>query len=196
VPLIFSNVLPDKPKISSNSVADLEAEIARKTERLNSLYGLEDLESAKEHIRNLDAEIRTLRERLSEVRKTTRMASHVQGDRLDQLLEMLLRLHVADEDGRYLLRVRIAQELRRVVDRIVLKPNREMRVVLRPASGYGAEMEFRNGRFETLWLTDIDTGETEEIDRLLFLETQRHMLSRLQSSRAPRRVPSFLKAAG
>ena len=177
VPMIFSNVLPDEPKIGDSGIADLEAEIERKTQRLNDLFTLDDLESAQVHIRDQDAEIRTLKQRLAEVRKATRMAEHTSPDRLDQLLEMLLRLHVADGDGRYLLRARIAQELRRIIDRIILKPNREIRVVLKPTAGERAEMIFRNGRFEGLRLTDLDTGETEEIDRLLFLETQHHMLS-------------------
>ena len=50
-------------------------------------------------------------------------------------------------------------------------------MVLKPASGYGTQMEFRNGRFEMLRLTDLDNGETTEIDRFLFLSMQYYMVS-------------------
>jgi hypothetical protein len=175
VPLIFSNVLPTKPKAEGNGIADLEAEIERKTARLNDLYKLADLASAEAQIRSADAEIQTLRERLSEVRKAAKMTEHTSPDRLDQLLEMLARLYLADEDERYLLRARIAQELRRIIDRIVLNSDREIRVVLKPTEGYRAEMELRNNGFEMLRLTDLDTGEATEIPRILWLEMQRYV---------------------
>ena len=38
-------------------------------------------------------------------------------------------------------------------------------------------MEFRRGRFEMLRLTDLDNGETTEIDRFLFLSMQYYMVS-------------------
>jgi hypothetical protein len=107
----------------------------------------------------------------------------VQPDRLDQLIEMLTWLHLAVEDDLYLLRARIAQELKRIIDRVVLKPDREILVVLKPTSGYGAQMVFRNGRFKTLRLVDLDTGEPTEIPRILFLETQHYMFSK--SAREP-----------
>jgi hypothetical protein len=54
VPLIgFGAILPPKPKAGDNGVADLEAEIARKTYRLNDLLDLEEIEGAKARIRNL-----------------------------------------------------------------------------------------------------------------------------------------------
>ena len=69
------------------------------------------------------------------------MAEHAQADRLDQLLLTIARLHFADEDERYLLRAHIAQELRWIIDRVILKQDREIRVVLKPAAGYGAQMD-------------------------------------------------------
>jgi hypothetical protein len=83
----------------------------------------------------------------------------------------------ATDDDRYVLRARLAQELRRIIDRVVLNSDREILVVFKPMSGCGARMEFRNGRFETLKLIDLHTGETTEVPRELFLETQRHLLS-------------------
>jgi hypothetical protein len=68
-------------------------------------------------------------------------------------------------------------ELRRIIDRVVLNNDREIFVVFKPMSGYGAQMEFRNGRFETLRLVDLDTGKPTEAPRLLFLEAQPYMLS-------------------
>jgi hypothetical protein len=173
----FTNILPEKPKTNDDGIANLEAEVARKSQRLDDLYDLEDLTGAKDRIRSLDEEINVLKGRLTEARKAAKMAEHSPADRLDQLLEMIARLHFADENDRYLLRARIAQELKRIIDRIILNYDREIFVVLKRTSGYEAQMEFRNGRFDGLRLTHIKSGETVEIPRLLFLETQRHMLS-------------------
>ena len=173
VPLIFSHVLPEKPKAGDNCVADLEAELERKTKRLNDLFALGDLESAQTHIRSQDAEIQALKGRLVEARRVAKITEHTSPDRLDQLLETIMRPHMAGEDEHYLLRASLAQELRRIIDRVILNPHREIRVVLKEAAGYRAEMEFRNGRFKGFRLTDLDTEEVTEIDRLLFLETQR-----------------------
>jgi hypothetical protein len=131
----------------------------------------------KERIRNLDAEIKIVRERLIEARKAVKITEHTHADRLDQLLLTITRLHFADEDERYLLRARIAQELRRIIDRVVLNRDREITVVLKPAAGCTAEMEFRNGRFEMLRLTDLATEEVIQVDRLSFLLMQYDALS-------------------
>jgi hypothetical protein len=178
VPMIFSNILPEKPKVSDDGIADLEAEIERKTKRLNDLFALEDLESAKEHIRNQEPDIKTLKERLIEARKAAKMTEHTQADRLDQLLLTIVRLHLADEDERYLLRARIAQELRRISDRVVLDQDRKILVSLKPTEGFRPEMEFRNGKFHILRLTDVDSGELIEVDRISFLLMQHSVFSK------------------
>jgi hypothetical protein len=103
--------------------------------------------------------------------------AHIQDPWLHKLFLTIAPLSFAPENDRFLLRARIAQELRRIIDRVVLNRDRQILVVLKPASGYGAEMEFRNGRFEGLRLTHLDSGEETKIDRLLFLEMQRYMLS-------------------
>jgi DNA invertase Pin-like site-specific DNA recombinase len=180
IPLIdFANVLPEKPKEADNGIGELEAKLSRQTQRLDSLFKFDDLESAQPHIRALDEEIKSLKVQLTEARKTAKMTEHMQPDRLDQLLEMIARLHFADENQLYVLRAGLAQELRRIIDRVVLNQDREIRVVLKPAAGYGAQMEFRNGRLDQLRLTHLDTGETTEIPRILFLEMQRYMLSQI-----------------
>jgi hypothetical protein len=81
------------------------------------------------------------------------------------------------DDDSYVLRARIAQELRRIIDKVVLNSDREIRLVFKPASGYRAQMEFRNGRFEMLKLIDTNTSGVTEIPRILFLETQWYMFS-------------------
>jgi DNA invertase Pin-like site-specific DNA recombinase len=183
VPLInFGAILPQRPKAGDNRVADLEAEIARKTKRLNDLYKFDNLESAEPHIRSLDAEIQALNGRLTEARKTAKMAEHSHADRLDQLLELIARLHLASEDDLYLLRARIAQELKRIIDRVVLNRDREIRLVLKPTEGYRAEMEFRNNRFGMLRLTDLETEEVTSVDREAFLLTQHYVFSNKEAS--------------
>jgi DNA invertase Pin-like site-specific DNA recombinase len=178
LPLInFSHILPEKPKAGDNDISDLEGEVARKSQRLNSLFKLDDLESAQPHIRALDEEIKSLKLQLTAARNAAKIAEHMQPDRLDQLLETIARLHFADENDLYVLRARIAQELKRIIDRLVLNRDREIRVMLKPAAGYGAQMEFRNGRFDQLRIIDLNTGETTEIPRILFLEMQRYMFS-------------------
>jgi DNA invertase Pin-like site-specific DNA recombinase len=178
VPLIdFDAILPPKPKAGDNGIADLEAEIARKTHRLNGLLDLDDIDAAKDRIRSLDEEIKTLKGRLVEARKAARAAEHVQEDRLDQLLVTIVALQVATEDDRYVLRSKIAQELRRIIDSARLNSNREIRLVLKASAGYQAEMDFRNDKFLMLRLTDVDSGEVIEIDRFLFLSTMHYAFS-------------------
>lgn len=58
-----------------------------------------------------------------------------------------------------------------------LNDRREILLVLKPSSGCPAEMAFRNEKFDTLRLTDIETGEVTEIDRLHFLLTMHHVVS-------------------
>jgi hypothetical protein len=71
-----------------------------------------------------------------------------------------------------------------IINPVVLDQDREILVVLKPATGYGAQMEFRNGRFQGLRLTDLDSGEVTEIDRFLFLSLQHYMLSTERLSEA------------
>jgi hypothetical protein len=84
---------------------------------------------------------------------------------------------MASEDDRYLLRDQIAQELRRIIDRVVLNSSREISVVLKPAAGYGAQIQFRDNRLEMLRFIDLDTEDVTEVPRILFLKTQHYMLS-------------------
>jgi hypothetical protein len=178
VPLInFGAILPSKPNAGNNRIAELESEIARKTQRLSTLLDLEDIEAAKDRIRRLDEELKTLKGRLVEARKAAKAAEHVQEDWLDQLLMTIVALQVATEDDRYVLRSKIAQELRRIIDRVILNSRREVRLVLKASAGYQAEMDFRNDKFEMLRLTDIETGVVTPIDRFLFLSTQRFLFS-------------------
>ena len=86
-------------------------------------------------------------------------------------------LQFSSEDYRYLLRARIAQELRRIVETMSLNDRREMFLVLRPGAGYRAEMVFRNDKFDELRLTEEETGQMTEIDRYLFLSTQHYLCS-------------------
>src|SRR5262249_40670737 len=106
-----------------------------------------------------------------------KLTEHTQADLLDLLLLTITQLHFATDDDRYVLRARIAQELRRGIDRGILHSSREICVVLKPTEGKPAEMEFRNNRFEILRLTDLDTGEVTLIDRFLFLSMEHYWLS-------------------
>jgi hypothetical protein len=42
-------------------------------------------------------------------------------------------------------------------------------VVLKPAPGYGAQMQFRNNRLETVRPIDLDTEDVTEVPLILFL---------------------------
>jgi DNA invertase Pin-like site-specific DNA recombinase len=178
VPLInFDAILPPKPNSGDNGVADLEAEIARKTQRLANLLDLEDVDAAKDRIRALDQDIKTLKGRLTEASKAAKAAEHLEEDWLDKLLLTIAALHLATEDDRYVLRSKIAQELRRIIECVSLNSEREIRLLLKPSVGYRAEMHFRDNKFSMLRLTDVDSGEITDIDRFLFLSTMRYALS-------------------
>jgi hypothetical protein len=73
--------------------------------------------------------------RLVEGRKAVKAAEHLQEDWLDQLLMTIIALQVAMEDERYLLRSKIAQELRRIIDKVCLNSDREIRLLLKPSGG-------------------------------------------------------------
>jgi hypothetical protein len=178
VPLIdFGAILPPKRRTGDNCIADLEAEIAGKTKRKNSLLDMEDIDGVKDRIRNLDGEIKGLKKGLAEARRAYRIAQHTDEDWLDQLLRTLVALQVADNDERYVLRARIAQELRRIIEKVKLNDRREMLVMLKPASGYRAEMTFRNEKFDVLRLADSETGEVTLINRFLFLSMMHHVFA-------------------
>jgi DNA invertase Pin-like site-specific DNA recombinase len=178
VPLInFDAILPPKPNLGDNAVAELEAEIARKTQRLANLLDLDDINAAKDRIRALDQDIKTLKGRLTEASKAAKVAEHLEEDWLDKLLLTIAALHLATEDDRYVLRSKIAQELRRIIERASLNSEREIRLLLKPSVGYRAEMHFQDNKFSMLRLTDVDSGEITDIDRFLFLSTMRYALS-------------------
>jgi hypothetical protein len=129
VPLInFDAVLPAKPNSGDNRVADLEAEIARKTQRLANLLDFENIDAAKDRIRALDRDIKTLKGRLTEARKAAKVAEHLEEDWLDKLLLTIASLHLATEDDRYVLRSKIAQEPRRIIECVSLNGGREIRL--------------------------------------------------------------------
>jgi hypothetical protein len=178
VPLIdFGTILPPKPKADHNRIANLEAEIDRKTRRLDDFADMDDIPAIKKRIRNLHDEITGLNTRLAEARRDYKIAEHADEDRIDQLMLTITALRFAPDDDRYLLRARIAQELRRIVEAVRLNDRREIVLVLKPSSGCRAEMAFRNEKFDTLRLTDIETGEVTEIDRLHFLLTMHQVVS-------------------
>jgi hypothetical protein len=126
------------------------------------------------------------------------MAEHIDEDRLDQLVLTIAALNIAalnlaPENDRYLLRARIAQELRRIIETLTLNNRREIVLVLKPASGYRAEMTFRNDKFDTLRLTDVETGDVTDVDRFLFLSAQ-HYLYTNSLRPCPIPLPSVVSA--
>jgi hypothetical protein len=169
----FDAILPPKPKAGDNGIADLEGEIARKTQRLNGLLDLEDIDAAKDRIRHLNDEIKDLKAQLVEARKTAKIAEHADDDRLDPLLETIARLRVVKGNDRYLLRAKIAQELRRVLDTVRLNDRREITIIPKPERGYQTQFELRDEKLHKIAMTHIETGETLWADRSQSFRFQR-----------------------
>ena len=73
VPLInLDAILPRRQTHKEDDlISDLEAELARKTQRLNSLLDLEDIDAAKDRIRKLNLEIQNLKIRLTEIQENS-----------------------------------------------------------------------------------------------------------------------------
>ena len=135
VPLInFDAILPRKLQPNDNRIGLLEAKNAGKVQRLNALLDLEDIDAAKERIRGLDGEIKELKATLIVAQKAVKIAA-TEDDRLDQLILIIAALSLAAQEDRFLLRARIAQ-IRRIVDQVRLNNRREIRLMLKPASGY------------------------------------------------------------
>jgi phage-related protein len=70
----------------------------------------------------------------------------------------------------------------RIIDSVRLNSSREIRLVLKTSVGYQAEMIFRNDKFYTLRLTNVDSGEVAEFDRFAFLLTMHHMFTNKEAA--------------
>jgi hypothetical protein len=163
------------PAQHENPVAGLEAELEAKKDRLDALFDMADLRGAKPRIEALNAQIDDIEARLVEARKHVKMVeADAAQSRMGQLFELVAQLSLLSGSKLRALRIKLGQELRRVVEVIRLNYDREVSIELKPAGGYRAIITVHHskitGRSALLGatLTDLDTGETTDIPGELF----------------------------
>jgi DNA invertase Pin-like site-specific DNA recombinase len=116
-------------------VAELDAQLARKRQarqRFMDEFGEEEDDSMLAgQIRKLGAEIKEIEAALVDARKLAKIDQHA--DRrgyVERVREMGRLLESADSEERLLARSRLAQEFRRIIESIILRPDRTMEVHL------------------------------------------------------------------
>jgi DNA invertase Pin-like site-specific DNA recombinase len=178
VPMVNIRSVVAVPRQNESPVAGLEAELEAKNARLEQLYEMGDLRGAKPHIERLSAEIDDIETRLVEARKNARMAeADATPSRMGHLFQLVAGLSLLSGDELRALRVKLGQELRRVIADIKLREDREVSIELKDAGGYRATIAVHHskitGRAELhgATLTNTETGEVTEIPGELFRAT-------------------------
>jgi hypothetical protein len=172
---------------TTDPVADAEAVLVAKEAKLakwQAQFEGDDAEALGDLMIKLLREIRTDKKRLEELREKAELtrAEGSTHDRVNDLIELMMRERAALDDERFELRTRIAGEFRKLIERLTLSEKREVSLTLKPAGGYRVtlditqsdpssrksfKMVFQGARFE-----DIETGEITDIPAPLFLEAK------------------------
>jgi len=178
VPMVNIGSVVAVPRQNESPVAGLEAELEAKNARLEQLYEMGDLRGAKPRIEALSAEIDDIETRLVEARKNARMEeADAAQSRMGHLFELVSRLSLLSGDELRALRIKLGQELRRVIADMKLREDREVSIELKDAGGYRATIGVHHskitGRAELhgATLTDVDSGEEIDIPGELFRAT-------------------------
>jgi hypothetical protein len=144
-------------------VAELEAMIPSKEEQLQAIWtrwlspeasGNESMRSrAEQQLERIDADIAANKTELIEVRQELRIAAAHDDDGFYQRLkEAKAQLKSADDEARYAIRLRLAQELRRRVECITLYDDRTITMRIKERGGLAAV----DIRFATDGVRNID----------------------------------------
>ena len=154
-----------------NPVAGLEAELEEKNARLDQLWKMSNLRGAQAQIEAASAEIEDLEKRLIAARKNVNMveAEAASPNRMGQLLQMVVLLSLPSGEELRTLRLKLGQELRRVIEVIRLSRAREVSVELKPMGGYQAVLTVHHDKgtgravLRGAVLVDAQTGEAIDI---------------------------------
>jgi hypothetical protein len=177
--LAIAETLPKAPDESANRLAELEARSARLEERIDAL--IDDLEitpagPAREAVRRRLAqrndEQLKLRQEITEARRAVRIAeSAAAQDMNDRFVEARATLDSDDPAVRRDARMQVASEYRRVIERLILHPDKRITVQIKPGN-YGNRIEYMLSpeRIEELRVT-LPDGRTLTPKAMLFDRT-------------------------
>ena len=160
----FSRLI-DHANPQVNRVAGLEAEIAAKTATATRL--LKDFQEdtpplVSKQIGALTAEIKGLTAELSEARRNARIAeARASFDAYTEFGAMVAWMPRMEDDERYLLRTRMAGELRRIID-TATADGTAMTIALRPAENSRVEILIDRATITGFRITVIADGEPLE----------------------------------
>jgi hypothetical protein len=136
-PSLIWSTWVDTPLQGDDPIAGLEAELEAKNAHLDALYDMGDLRGAKPRIETLSAEIGDIEIRLVEARKNAKMvAADAAQSRMGQLFHLIAGLSLRSGNELRALRIKVGQELRRLVEVIRLGYDREVSIELKPSGGY------------------------------------------------------------
>jgi DNA invertase Pin-like site-specific DNA recombinase len=175
----IAETLPKAPDESANRLAELEARSTRLEERIEAL--IDDLEitpagpareAVQRRLAQRNDEQLKMRREISEARRAVRVAESVAvQDMNDRFVEARARLDADDPTVRRDARMQVAAEYQRVIERLILHPDKRITVRIKPGN-YGNRIEYvlSPDRIEELRVT-LPNGQTLTPKAMLFDRT-------------------------
>jgi DNA invertase Pin-like site-specific DNA recombinase len=175
----IAETLPKAPDESANRLAELEARSTRLEERIEAL--IDDLEitpagpareAVQRRLAQRNDEQLKLRREISEARRAVRVAESVAvQDMNERFVEARARLDANDPAVRRDARMQVAAEYQRVIERLILHPDKRITVRIKPGN-YGNRIEYvlSPERIEQLRVT-LPDGQTLTPKAMLFDRT-------------------------
>jgi len=175
----IAETLPKAPDESANRLAELEARSTRLEERIEAL--IDDLEitpagpareAVQRRLAQRNDEQLKLRREISEARRAVRVAESVAvQDMNNRFVEARARLDADDPAVRRDARMQVAAEYQRVIERLILHPDKRITVRIKPGN-YGNRIEYvlSRERIEQLRVT-LPDGQTLTPKAMLFDRT-------------------------
>ena len=177
--MAIAETLPKAPDESANRLAELEARSTRLEVRIEAL--IDDLEitpagpareAVQRRLAQRNDEQLKLRREISEARRAVRVAESVAvQDMNDRFVEARARLDANDPAVRRDARMQVAAEYQRVIERLILHPDKRITVRIKPGN-YGNRIEYvlSRERIEQLRVT-LPDGQTLTPKAMLFDRT-------------------------
>jgi hypothetical protein len=175
----IAETLPKAPDESANRLAELEARSTRLEERIEALIDDREntpagpaREAVQRRLAQRNDEQLKLRREISEARRAVRVAESVAiQDMNDRFVEARARLDANDPAVRRDARMQVAAEYQRVIERLILHPDKRITVRIKPGN-YGNQIEYvlSPERIEQLRVT-LPDGQTLMSKAMLFDRT-------------------------
>jgi hypothetical protein len=175
---VLSNLIP-KPDTDPrrHRLAELEAMIVSREEQMQAVWNRwlnpdanishTMRERAEQQLQRIDADVVANKAELAALRQELRVIAAHDDDRFDERVrEAKEQLASAQGEARYAIRLRLAQELRRRIDRIVLYDDRTIRVRIREHQGLAmVDVRFTADGIQAIDVIDRDGSVLTSYDR-------------------------------